>query len=82
MHEENIIETTRRIISELLAISPAAIEITTDLFDLGFDSLTALQLVARIRSELEVELSIRDLYTSPCIEGIVAAINRRQTALR
>ena len=77
MQEEQIIKL-RQIISDLLRVSPSEIKDTTDLFDLGFHSLIASQLVSRIRSELGIKLHISDLFTSPCIEGIAEAINRRR----
>ncbi|WP_405734870.1 amino acid adenylation domain-containing protein [Streptomyces sp. NBC_01537] len=39
-------------------------------FDLGGHSLLATRLIARIRSELERDLSVRDLFDHPTVEGI------------
>jgi natural product biosynthesis luciferase-like monooxygenase protein/FkbM family methyltransferase len=43
-------------------------------FDLGGHSLTATQLVTRIRSTFSVELSLRDFLTRPTIAGLAEAV--------
>jgi len=39
-------------------------------FDLGGHSLNATQLIARVRSNFDVRLAVRDLFTSPTIRGL------------
>ncbi len=43
-------------------------------FDLGGHSLTATQLVVRVRDGFAVELSLRDFLTHPTVAGLAALI--------
>ncbi|NIM12224.1 MAG: amino acid adenylation domain-containing protein, partial [Candidatus Aminicenantes bacterium] len=54
---------------ELLGLEGIGIE--DDFFELGGDSLLANQCIARIREELEIELSLRKFFENPCIESLV-----------
>jgi acyl carrier protein len=47
-------------------------------FDLGGNSLSAAQAITRIREELQVELSITDLFESPTVREIAARIVHRK----
>jgi aryl carrier-like protein len=43
-------------------------------FDLGGDSLLAMQLIGRIRQQFDVDVPIRGLFETPTIEGLVRLI--------
>jgi amino acid adenylation domain-containing protein len=48
--------------------------VTDDFFDIGGDSLLAMQLLARIRKQLEVEIPIRSLFDTPTIDRLAREI--------
>ena len=51
-----------------------------DFFELGGDSLLAMQAVARLRDVAETELSVRDLFYAPTVRQLVLLIAERQLA--
>ncbi len=61
------------IIAELLAL-PAPAGRTDNFFALGGHSLTATQLMARIRGVYGVDLPIRALFSDPTVAGLAAAL--------
>jgi acyl-coenzyme A synthetase/AMP-(fatty) acid ligase len=48
---------------------------TQDFFNLGGHSLLAMQVLARIRKQFEVDVSIRSFFESPTIEGLAREID-------
>ncbi|MDO6435727.1 amino acid adenylation domain-containing protein [Flavitalea sp. BT771] len=67
------------ICKEVLASGEVAME--DDFFDLGGHSIKALRLIARIRREFNVRLSIRNIFQSSGIEGIAGRIRSARQEL-
>lgn len=57
---------------ELLEVPEVGV--TDDFFDIGGDSLLAMQLLARIRKQLEVEIPVRTLFDMPTIDRLAREI--------
>ena len=56
------------IVEELLSIEPVGID--DDFFDIGGDSLLATQLIARVNKIFRSEVSIKELFNKPSINGL------------
>jgi amino acid adenylation domain-containing protein len=57
---------------ELLEVSE--VRVTDDFFNIGGDSLLAMQLLARIRQQFEVDIPVRSLFDTPTIEHLAQEI--------
>ncbi len=66
-------ERLAEIIAELLAL-PAPVGVSDNFFALGGHSLTATQLMARIRVAYGVDLPVRALFSDPTVVGLAAAL--------
>ena len=69
-------EATAEIWSQVLNIKQIGIH--DNFFDLGGHSLTATQLVSRLRDVFQVELPLRSIFESPTIAELAIAIVHRQ----
>ena len=67
-------KTVAQIWEEVLGVP--SIGIHDNFFDLGGDSLIAIQLIARLRTRLKGELSVRQIFDSPTIVGLAAELAR------
>ncbi|WP_072805089.1 non-ribosomal peptide synthetase [Rhodococcoides yunnanense] len=54
---------------------------TTSWFELGGNSLTATQVIARVNSELGAQLSVRELFDNPTVRGLAARIGAGSSAV-
>jgi acyl transferase domain-containing protein/acyl carrier protein len=73
----NDLETTLvNIWQSLLGID--AIGIHDNLFDLGGDSLLAIQIISRVRETLHCEIALRSIFETPTIAGLVQGIEQQQ----
>lgn len=71
MQAEELRELVVSEAAALLHIDASIIDRQANLFDLGFHSLLVTQFVARIKLRIDVKLSVRDIFESPDIEGII-----------
>jgi acyl carrier protein len=66
---------------ELLGIDP--IGVNDNFFDLGGDSVLAIQVASRLRRALRIDIPVRTLFEAPTVEGlgkVVAMLLRAQDA--
>ncbi|HEY0697257.1 MAG TPA: condensation domain-containing protein, partial [Micromonospora sp.] len=76
-------EAVRRLVAEVLA--RPTVEMTDDFFELGGQSLSAIRLASRIRSEFGVEISLRTVFerrTVADLAGYVAEATETRPPLR
>jgi surfactin synthase thioesterase subunit/NAD(P)-dependent dehydrogenase (short-subunit alcohol dehydrogenase family)/acyl carrier protein len=66
----------RSAVAERLGIDRARVLPATNLFDLGVDSLGALEITRRLQSELGLELAPTLLFEHPTVDGLAAALSR------
>ena len=70
-----VTERLRRLWIGILGIDDVAQD--TDFFDLGGNSLTAVELMAKVRAEFAVELGVVTLFDHPTLDALAAQIDRR-----
>jgi non-ribosomal peptide synthetase component F/2-polyprenyl-3-methyl-5-hydroxy-6-metoxy-1,4-benzoquinol methylase/acyl carrier protein len=64
------------IIAEVLRVD--RVGALDDFFDLGGHSLSAVQVISRIRRAFQIELSVQALFESPTVAGLVSVIEKIQ----
>jgi tyrocidine synthetase-3 len=64
--------------SKVLSINPDKIGINSSFFDLGGHSLKAITLLAKIREELNVHVSLSDLFKFPTIKRLELALSKQE----
>jgi acyl carrier protein len=64
----------RSLFATLLDLDPGALGDDDDFFELGGDSLLVIKLVARIRRNLDVEISPGDIFDHPTVRGLARFI--------
>jgi acyl carrier protein len=69
-------ETLVRIMAEVLKVK--RIGIHDDFFELGGHSLLGIQVMARVRKALQVELPLRSLFQEPTVAGLALAIEKAE----
>ncbi|WBO65117.1 amino acid adenylation domain-containing protein [Streptomyces camelliae] len=68
------------LVAEVLEVPDAALG--NDFFDLGGNSLLAMRLVARVRTLLNRELTVRSVFDHPVLEDLVAQLGERRVVRR
>ncbi|HZI86285.1 MAG TPA: amino acid adenylation domain-containing protein, partial [Pyrinomonadaceae bacterium] len=67
-------KTLAAIWSKVLAVGH--IDVRDNFFNLGGDSLRAMQVISRIRDSMQIELSIRGFFETPTVAGLAQCIER------
>jgi len=57
----------QEIVAGILALEPATVGVEDDLFGLGLNSILVIQLIAELKSELEVDVAVPSLFMAPTI---------------
>ena len=66
--------------SELLAVPVTSISPKSNFFRLGGHSIVCIQLIGRARRELEIEITIEDVFTTKTLENLANLFYLRQSA--
>ncbi|WP_165497174.1 non-ribosomal peptide synthase/polyketide synthase [Rhodococcus sp. ABRD24] len=63
------------IFAEVLCLADSPIGASDSFFDLGGNSLVATRLLARVNSEFDVQLGVRELFEEPTVAGLAVVID-------
>jgi acyl carrier protein len=80
MNEEQTYEVVRNKVAELCDLSVEEVHGSSNIFELGFHSLLVVELVSEIECKLNIELSLRDVFVYPSINGIVQSIETKRAS--
>jgi amino acid adenylation domain-containing protein len=69
-------ETEKRVAAIWSTLLKAEVGPDDDVFDLGAHSLMAMKALAQIRDQLQVNLSLRNLFEHPTVAGLAGVIDR------
>lgn len=62
------------IVARVMQRSPETVSARANLFQLGANSINVIQILARIRVELGVELGVAELFETPTVEALAALV--------
>jgi acyl carrier protein len=78
MKHQNVFDFVRDSVADLCGVPGAQITGSTDLFSLGLDSISVIELVLRLETKFGLRIQINDFHISPCINSLVEMIEARQ----
>ncbi len=70
MANETHNQIVREIISEVLFVPVSEIDDTSDLFELGLDSIHVVKIMVKIEDRFGLEIEFADLFVSPSVSGL------------
>ncbi|MET9647510.1 non-ribosomal peptide synthetase/type I polyketide synthase [Streptomyces syringium] len=73
-------EKLRELWAECLGLRPDDVGIRDDATRLGMDSIVAIRLASRLRRQLDLAISVRDVFSLPTIEQFADFVESRQDA--
>lgn len=77
MPSEESTEKIRSIVASILCVDPEHIAVNLNLFDLGLDSISLVQLFVRVEEEYGLnDLKVTDFYEASTVEGCAAVVER------
>ena len=63
-------------ISELLEIKATDIDLNSDIFELGFDSLSSLLLINLLEDRMQIKIQISEIYNIKSINDLIECTKR------
>lgn len=82
MNQENTYEVVRNEIAEICRIPSEEVDGNSNLFKLGFDSLSLIQLIHIIEVTFNIKLSLKDVFIYPSVNEIVASIETKRASIK
>jgi aryl carrier-like protein len=69
-----VLERIRREVAEILEVLPEEVDTRANLYDVGFDSVMALELRNTLMQKHSVEVGLAPLMEAQCLEDVARAI--------